>query len=80
MTDLKVVPFTGGNLRDVPALAKRFAEDLEAGNYGDVSAVTLVLETDGVLTTLGWGDADVMRAIGMLFAGATSLSAGEPDE
>lgn len=64
----------------MPALAQRFADDIAAGNYGDVSAVAIVVETDGELTTLGWGDADVMRAIGMLFAGATSLSAGAQEE
>ena len=45
-----------GNLMDIAGMARRFADDLESGNYGDVLRSVLVVESDYGLTLLGWGE------------------------
>jgi hypothetical protein len=67
---LNVVQFPASNLNDIPLMARRFADDVEAGEYGAVEAVVIVAVTDGGIVSLGWGDADSRyKVIGMLEAG-----------
>jgi hypothetical protein len=46
-----------GNLMDIGGMARRFAEDMDAGEYGDVfRTVVIVQREDGALHILGWGE------------------------
>jgi hypothetical protein len=44
-----------GNLMDVAAMARRFADDLDAGKWGEVSRVIVIVENGG-MPILGWGE------------------------
>lgn len=44
--DLKLVSIYESNYRDVVAMLRRLADSVEAGKYGDVSEVALVLMGD----------------------------------
>lgn len=58
------------NLMDIPAMARGFADDLEAGDYGEVERVIVVIDTPDGLRTLGWGESvSNYEAIGILEAG-----------
>ena len=52
---MSVLAFPGVNWNDIPALAREFADNAEAGKYGDVSRVALILDTDQGVHTLTWG-------------------------
>jgi hypothetical protein len=70
---LNVVAFPGNNLNDVPLMARKFTDDVEAGKYGEVRAVVLAVESTDGFSTFGWGDADdPFRVVGLLTAGAQS--------
>jgi hypothetical protein len=45
-----------GNLMDIGGMARRFADDLEAGHYGDVLRTVTIVECDGGIILLGWGE------------------------
>jgi hypothetical protein len=46
-----------GNLMDIGGMARRFADDLDAGEYGDVLRTIVVAQRDdGALVILGWGE------------------------
>jgi hypothetical protein len=46
-----------GNLMDIGGMARRFADDLDATEYGEVErTVVIVQRTDGSLSILGWGE------------------------
>ena len=46
-----------GNLQDIGDMARRFADDVDHGEYGEVlRAVVVVQGDDGSLTILGWGE------------------------
>lgn len=79
---MKVVPFPAPNLANIPAMARKFADDLEAGKYGDVSAAVLVIHRpSGGVASFGWGDIDDRYAvIGMLEAAKHSHAADMVDE
>jgi hypothetical protein len=55
------------NLSDIAAMARKFADAVDAGEFPDLSTATLVLDgADGILT-LHWGDCPTRyEAIGML--------------
>jgi hypothetical protein len=72
-----------GNLMDIPGMSRRFANDLEAGDYGDVQRVMVVIESGDGIRTLGWGDSiNTFEAIGLLEAAKiVSFSSGfDPDD
>lgn len=57
------------NLMDIPLMARGFADDLEAGDYGDVQRVIVVIDSSEGIRTLGWGDSTgTFEAIGILEA------------
>jgi hypothetical protein len=46
-----------GNLQDIGGMARRFADDLEAGEYGETYRVVVVLQrSDSSLAIMGWGE------------------------
>ncbi len=82
MSDLRVVPFTGGNLHDIPAALRNVAELIESGAVGaevpgitDATHAVWITTNGGVIEVgaLGPG-ADKFKAIGLLFAAAAKLS------
>lgn len=45
------------NLQDIAAMARKFADDLDAGKHGDVFRAVLVVQCeDTSLTMFGWGE------------------------
>lgn len=76
---MSVLAFPGINWRDIPALARDFAKDVEQGEYGEVTRVALVMETDHGVHTITWGEnappllwLGLFQAAGMMaFADAT---------
>ena len=55
MDNTNVETFPLQNLNDIAAMARRFADDLEADKYGDVQRVILIAENESGLNILGWG-------------------------
>lgn len=55
------------DMRDIAAMARRFADDVEAGKYRDLSTVALVAESGIDVYLLSWGAvgsrADVLRLL-----------------
>lgn len=68
-----VVPLYETNFRDVPAMLRRLADDIEAGKYGEVREGATVL-MGSELEVFGWGqDQDGASTAIMLQAGAMRL-------
>jgi hypothetical protein len=54
MGDLKVVPFTGSDINDIPARLRALADSIEASHYQEVdSLVWLTLNPVGQCTHVG---------------------------
>jgi hypothetical protein len=61
-----VEAFPALNLQDVAACARKFADCVEAGDFGQISMAMLVIETPDSIETLHWGETINMReAIGI---------------
>jgi hypothetical protein len=45
-----------GNLMDIGGMARRFADDIDAGEYGEVVRTIALIETPTGLVILGWGE------------------------
>jgi hypothetical protein len=45
-----------GNLRDVAGMARRFAEQVDAGQYGGIARAICLIECEGGMPILVWGD------------------------
>lgn len=64
---MNVVRLPVGNLLDVPAMCRKFADAVERGDHGEVSSVFLCAENGEGLMQFGWGEArDGLYHIGML--------------
>ena len=63
---MKVVPLPVGNLRDIASMARKFADEFEAGNYGNHVRALLVLEGEGIEMFLWGDDLTNLAAIGIL--------------
>jgi hypothetical protein len=44
------------NLMDIGDMARRFADDIDAGEYGEVVRTVTVIECDRGLVILGWSE------------------------
>ena len=79
---MNVVPFPLPGLHNIPAMARAFADAVEAGQWGNVKSVLLVCESDDKITTMGRGAADdPYRNVGMFNAAAQMhLNCLEGDE
>jgi hypothetical protein len=70
---LKVVPLREHNLRHIPQMLRQMADDVEAGKYGVVSEIALVLMGD-TLEVFGWGHVqDGTSSAALLAAGHLRL-------
>lgn len=61
---LKVVPLRDGapGLNDIPAMRRRLADQVEAGRYGQVTSMLVLMPTvDDDIDIFGWGDSDGWR-------------------
>ena len=45
-----------GNLRDVAAMARRFADQIDAGEHGAVDRVICIAENESGINIFGWGE------------------------
>ena len=53
----KVSALPIGNLMDIADMSRRFADEVNDGEYGEVRrAIVVVQGEDGALTIIGWGD------------------------
>jgi hypothetical protein len=52
-----VAPLPIGNLRDIPGMIRRFADDLEGGKHGDLHRAVLIIQRDdNSMALFGWGE------------------------
>ena len=60
-----VEAFPALNLQDIAACARKFADAVDAGEFGEISMAMLVVETEGTIDTLHWGECiNIREAIG----------------
>ena len=70
-----------GNLQDVAGMARRFAERIEAGEFGDVTRVTLLIENGEMQQRESWGDMPTgYELMGMLDAAKMAVFADMYDD
>ena len=53
-TNVETIPVE--NINDIAAMARKFADEIEAGEHGDVTSVTVLIETAGSLHRESWGE------------------------
>lgn len=75
---VKLIHFPGDNVRDIPAMLRRVAQNIEDGLFGEVTAASLVTHAapdKGVhrIEVFGFGDANADRATVLLDAGKRLL-------
>lgn len=71
---LKVVPFPGNAFRDIAKAARRFADALEAGEYGEPGSAVLVIDSPDCVWIEQWGEgSSPYQAIGLLKTGKQHL-------
>jgi len=74
MADLKVVTLRESNFRDPAAEMRKIADDIEAGEYGEVGSVGVVLLGD-TMEVFGFGpDSEAPSVALLLHAGFMRLS------
>ena len=60
-----VEAFPALNLQDIAACARKFADEVEKGSFGEVVSAMLVIDSDEGMDTLHWGEAmNIREAIG----------------
>lgn len=63
----KIVKLDRPGLNNIAAMARKFADDIEAGEYGDALTAYVLLDTDDDLHTFCWGEGlSRYEAAGML--------------
>lgn len=68
---MNVVPFPRANFNDIAAMARQFADDVDAGHFGKIKSVAVVVESSQGFITFGWGDCgDHYRMAGMFLSAA----------
>lgn len=71
----EVVPLYETNLRDIPAMMRKVADEIERGDYGDVAdAVFVLFGSEEGLHVFGWGAQDDASSHLLLTAGALRLA------
>jgi hypothetical protein len=64
-SNIETIPI--GNLQDIGDMARRFADQVEANDYGEVTRVMVIVETPDGLSANLWGEnANGYEKIGML--------------
>ena len=57
------------NLQNIPAMLRRFADDLERGDYGEIRTALMLLDTASEIHTFNWGaSVTVFECAGLLEA------------
>ena len=59
---------------DIAGMLRNLADEIEAGDYGEVKAAAMMLETNADVEWRGFGEADVMRSIALFAVGQNLLS------
>jgi hypothetical protein len=69
-----VVAFSGVNLRDTANAARKYADFVDEGRFGEVIRATVIIETGHGHETLFWGDVpSINEAVGIFEIAKTSL-------
>jgi hypothetical protein len=80
MSNLKVVPFTSPNLRDIPAMLRLFADDIEAGKHGEISKVMMAAMDSDECAVFGFGDVgSLAESIGIFHLASAILTRYQDD-
>lgn len=62
-----VEAFPGPNLRNIAEMARKFADSVDAGEFGELETALVMIEGAEGIQTFGWGDVVSFReTIGML--------------
>lgn len=69
----EVVTLYDANMRDIPAMLRRLADQIEGGEV-DARQAACVVETKHEVVVYGWGDSTILGSIGLLTIGAQRLS------
>lgn len=77
---MNVVDFTGKNWRDVAACLRGLADEIAAGEHGEVRSFAGVIESDGEVMLIGYGDADPPRSLGLFAIGQAIITRGFESE
>jgi hypothetical protein len=70
-----IVKLAETSLADIPSMLRKLADDVEAGKYGQVRSTVIVVESGEYIETLGFGQADAVRAAGLLILATRNLGA-----
>lgn len=67
MTQLaEVVTLYESNARDPEAMARKLADNIRDGDFGEIRSVGAVIErTDGKVIVFGWKDTGLLRTLGL---------------
>jgi hypothetical protein len=72
---LNLAEFPLKGLNNIPAMARAFADQVEACDFGDIETVLVIIDTDECLRALGWGHADdSLRNLGMPHLAAREIA------
>lgn len=63
---------------DPVAMLRNIADDIEAGDFGDVSTIAIALSTEDGFETFGGGRDHALAHVGFLFASAAHRLASIP--
>ena len=64
-SNIETIPV--GNLQDIAGMARRFADQVDANDYGEVTRVMVIVETTDGLSANLWGEnASGYEKIGLL--------------
>jgi hypothetical protein len=71
---MKVVQLHSVSLRDIPAMARQFADDIEKGEYEDAHSAVVILDCASSVHTFSWGDCEtVQHALGVMELGKAQI-------
>ncbi len=65
-----VTEFPHCNLMDIAAMSRRFADNIDAGEWPDMSRAVLLVEFGGSLAVLPWGESTTPYELMGLFEAA----------
>jgi len=74
---MRIVELPVNNLNDIPTMARKLADDVEAGVYGHVRAVVVAIEADDGFSSFGWGAADDGFKVAGVFQAAAHVNLSE---
>lgn len=77
---MEVVNFTGKNWRDIAARLHDLADEIEEGSYGEVKSFAGVIESQGEVMLIGYGDADPVRSHGLFGIAQSVITGGYAEE